>query len=892
MAMATHAAQHGAHIGHLRPRLPIDLVREAAGETPVATPMECNAAWARLLLDTDYTSLTSLFPAQDAVRGFAWALATGKLIQNLRHELAASGLTIGRVVSGHPDELEEAERWVDMARLEMRYLDLLGAANRKDPAESRILQSESPRVPPGTECVILACAPDPDPIALQALGHLAANLPVQVLVHAPEAMADRFDDWGRPIATRWQQAAIDIPEPERNIRLAGTPAEQARMLAEVLDEDGYGPADTGVGVPDTDVLPFLTAELRRQAVEPYDPNGVPVAHHPLYALVEAYRGLLDNGSYESLAAFLRHPDILASLNAGAAVSPHTVLADLDEFQNAHLPVDLRDVRSHLKSDTAYGSLAAAVRHVDDAWFSTRGNGPTADMRSFLESVFAHRRLSAEESADGDFVTVAQLVSDVLGDYQDCCATSFAFNDSDARTLIAEQLRSQRYEVPRHGAEVDLEGWLELHWNDASCMVVTGMNEGRVPESIAADAFLPNSLRKRLGLRCDDDRFARDLYLMQAMVESRRSGGRVCFISGKTGSSGDPLKPSRLLFSCNDTELPSRARRLFGPPDSHLVNYPASTSFLLRPSPPADLTPVRHDLTRLAVTGFRDYLSCPFRFYLKRVLRMKPLDDLKREMDAMDFGSLLHEVLSRMAQDGSLRNTTSVSALTAFLHDEAGKWMARQYGSSLPLNLQMQLNAARERLAAVARIQTAEVEKGWEIVLVEHPVETSIAGLTVHGQIDRVDRNSKTGEYRVLDYKTSDRGDAPETEHLRTPRDDTPDYAIVNVNGKDRAWKDLQLPLYAFLLGQEKSEMANAVPGYFNIPGTVDETAVKEWGTFTTGLLEAAELCAAGIARDIAARRFWPPAQRVDHDDFEALFAVDLESAIDFESFRAYLEGNQ
>jgi len=893
LAMARHAALHGTHVGFLRPRLPIDLVRSGGDDMPVATPLECGAAWARLLLDSDFAALTSLFPAHDTTRGFGWALATGKLVQSLRQELAASGLTIGKVVAERLNDLEEPDRWADMARLELHYLDLLAANNRTDPAESRIAQSLTPRVPPGTERIVLACAPDPDPIALEALQRLSADLPVQVLVHAPESIADRFDDWGRPLVASWQQTPIEIPDAASNIRLADTPAGQARTLVELLREDHYGAADIGVGVPDTDVVPFLSAELSRQGVEPFDPNGVPLHSHPLFALVEAYRGLLQDGTYESLAAFLRHPDILAALNARAAVPPRALLTQLDEFQNAHLPAEVRDVRSRLRRDATYSVLASAISNVDEITQSKANDGPAASLRSFLETVFAHRRLSTENHADSDFATVAQLLSDVLSEYEDCCAASFSLEDADARTLLVEHLRSLRYQVPRHGAEIDLEGWLELHWNEAPCLVVTGMNEGRVPESITSDAFLPNSLRKRLGLRCDDDRLARDLYLMQAMVECRRAEGRTSFICGKTGSSGDPLRPSRLLFACNDSELPTRARRLFGPPESHLVNYPASTSFLLRPSPPADIGHRGPDLTRLAVTGFRDYLACPFRFYLKRVLGMESLDDRKREMDAMAFGSLLHEVLSRMAKDQSLRNTTNTSELTAFLHDEAGKWMADQYGNPLPLNLQMQLSAARERLAAIARVQAAEAADGWEIVLAEHPVETTIGAITVHGQIDRVDRNSATGEIRVLDYKTSDRGDGPETEHLRPPKENTPEYAIARANGRDdRAWKDLQLPLYAILLREQGNELAGATPGYFTIPGAVDETAVKIWDTFTPELLKSAEICAAGIARDIAARRFWPPSPRVNNDDFEVLFSASLESSVDFESFREYMEGRQ
>ncbi len=41
-----------------------------------------------------------------------------------------------------------------------------------------------------------------------------------------------------------------------------------------------------------------------------------------------------------------------------------------------------------------------------------------------------------------------------------------------------------------------------------------------------------------------------------------------------------------------------------------------------------------------VTGLRAWLACPFRFYLTHVLKMEPIDSMKSELDARDFGTSL------------------------------------------------------------------------------------------------------------------------------------------------------------------------------------------------------------------------------------------------------------
>ena len=45
--------------------------------------------------------------------------------------------------------------------------------------------------------------------------------------------------------------------------------------------------------------------------------------------------------------------------------------------------------------------------------------------------------------------------------------------------------------------------LELHLDDAPVAVITGMNEPFVPQAINAHAFLPNSLRTKLGIEDND-----------------------------------------------------------------------------------------------------------------------------------------------------------------------------------------------------------------------------------------------------------------------------------------------------------------------------------------------------------------------------------------------------
>ncbi|MCK5212622.1 MAG: hypothetical protein KAQ74_01760, partial [Dehalococcoidia bacterium] len=552
-SLSSYGAAHNVHLGYVRPRLPIDLVRYPSADIKVASSMECMALWTRLLLDTDYSRLTSLFPSREEQHQFGWALATSRLLQHLRHELAATGLTIRRVAADFAETLEEPQRWAELASLEQAYLDLLEATGLVDPGESQLQQANSPRVSEGTTRIVVACAPDADPIALHALSRLAEDYTVQVLIHAPEHMAARFDEWGRPVPAAWQDAVIDIPDVANNLRLASTPADQSRMATTILAEDTFGPLDIGIGVPNTEVIPFLSAEMQNAGMNTYNPEGKPVASHPLFVLLERYKGIVDDGFYKAIASFFRHPDILDHLQQNRNLNTRRLLTDLDEYQNLHLPSDLRsflkdlgtDERSPRPADAPFPALATGVDYLRQEVIPSDSTAPVASMLAFLRSTFTHRRLSADNAVDAEFVLVAHQLVDILTGYEESCVPELNLGSDNIRTLLIETLRATRYDLPRAGTAIDLEGWLELHWNDAPFVIVTGMNEGNVPEDVSHDPFLPDSLRRQLGLRTDAHRLARDTYIMQALVESRRNAGRACFIAGKIASTGNPLKPSRL-----------------------------------------------------------------------------------------------------------------------------------------------------------------------------------------------------------------------------------------------------------------------------------------------------------------------------------------------------------
>ncbi len=856
------------------------------------------AAWTHVLLGLEPSAFPALFPSAPQGRDLSWALACAQRFMQVQHLLGENGDSIGTLVSRESGNhlLEETARWADLARVEAEVTSLLASLGYGDPTAARTRAAAEASPPEGVEAVALLGAPDPIPLALRALTSLSRTLPVHVVVHAPEALAPLFDDWGRPRTDRWSRRSLDIPL--EKVRLVPDPKRQGEALAEHVRRHGIAPSDIAVGVPDPELIPFLDKALAQIERKTYDPAGLPLRSHPLVVLLGLFGELLDVGRYESLAALLRHPDYLRLLRRELPdLDPARLLSQLDAFQNAHLPGTLRDVRFHLRSggteDRSVDMLRRAVGRLD-AHLAGLAQGALGErLLELLSVVYSTRELHLERAEDRAFHAAATAVSELLFTFDGELYDRLGFTRTDRFAMVRQALVGLSYYPEREADSADLLGWLELHWDDAPHLVVTGMNDGRVPESVVGDAFLPDHLRQSLGLACNASRFARDAYLAAALLHVRSPGATgdggptsVLFLVGKASASGDPLRPSRLLFLCDDEALPERTRRLFGEVSEVSAAVPSTTRWHLRP-PPAPLP------DRLPVTALRDYLTCPFRFYLKWVLGMGSVDDRQAEMDALQFGTLCHAALEDFGSATEVRDSDDAGAIAAFLVDSLDRHLASWFGPRPPVAVVVQAEAARQRLVWAAKAQAEERAAGWRIIAVERRLGggqgASLGGLAIRGRADRVERH-EDGRYRVLDYKTRDKPEPPSSVHLAAARQDTPEWQRVDVDGKERRWTDLQLPLYAHFLSQAMGSPVES--GYFHLPLAVTETGVYTWEGLDVGMVDSAVACATGIAEAILDWRFWPPGPPSRYDDFEFLCGASPVESVDVAWFEEMLRSQR
>ena len=827
---------------------------------PLADELTQRLAWCAALRGIDPAELAPLVPHPPAADDLEGWLPLADMLLRLHGELAADALDFGDV-SGKASGLSgfnEQRRWQVLSRLQRTYLEAIDAAGLWDQQTARLIAIEHHECRCEGQLILLGTV-DINQALRKMLDQVAEH--VTSLVFAPEDWQDRFDEHGCLKPEAWRDLELTLAEEQ--IRVADDPVDQADAVARAIAEYGgrHRADEVIVGVPDEKVVPQIMRQLDQCGLHARWGPGRSLSESAPYRLLAAVAEFVDRERFRPFAALVRHADVERYIQScGVGVN---YLVQLDEYYADHLPARLGEdwLGRPADHDHVRAVYSAVRRMLSPLAGATRRPDEWAEpLLDVLRTVYAGRELDrnsphdamtqrALESIRGAAVLLAEVPASIAPQVSAAIAIGW---------VLARVVKDSLPPPPDADA-IELLGWLELPWDDSPALLVTSFNEGFVPEPAGADPFLPNRLREALGLWDNARRYARDAYYLSVLCATRRS---LALIVARRDAEGSPVSPSRLLFAAPAETAARRAVRLFTEPGDRGVRVPLagplqatrkqSGFYVMRPRVEPALLPADGEPAAavpgysMRVTEFRDYLACPFRYYLRHVRKLEGISDDALEMDGGAFGSLVHDVLAALAKPEMVAETNA-DKIEAFLLDVLEKKLRAKYGRHPLVPLGVQIAQLRHRLSALAVWQAGWVRQGWRIAHSEvsaSGAELLVDGRSValRGRIDRIDVHQDTGVAAVLDYKSGATVVAPEKAHRRF----------------DGTWVDLQLPLYRHLL-QGLDIRGPVQLGYIAVPQDVSEVKamLAEWDAAT---LEEADEVAREVVRRIRNHEFWPPAQ--------------------------------
>ena len=575
----------------------IDSLCEIDEKTASKTERIC--AWAEALRQTPNETRKAIIPSPPEAKKISAWISLGEEFDSLWNSLAASGKSPELISTELKDKLENNEslRWIAFAEIYNHYLEALKTSGNIDLHSQRLIHLQKTRNSKYSHIYLVACS-DLNEVAKQCLSTTSDN--ITALIHAPKEFEDHFDAYACLISSKWKEQPIKIQE--SIISPCNSYELQGHLAANVIAHNAntYGPNAITIGMADEQLADNLQSSLGKHSISSRKAVNKTLAHSSPAIFLRSALQFTASQTYETFSSLIRHPDVEKWLS----IKFKSPIEICDRYYEKHLPFSLNTLSTDNSSNTA--TIRDILKETQQLLSPLQSKSNCAsDNAGKILQILSNLYSEISRSSETD-----EAISGICNSLESLSNSSAGLlcEFSAFLHLLEIELGQAIIQQPLIEEAVELLGWLEVQLDDAPALIICGANEGIIPQSITSHSFLPDSTRKYLGLTDNDQRYARDAYALSASIHSRKV---LSIIFSKTSATGDPLSPSRLLLSTNRQNIATRIIRL-SEPNRQNINFKECTAgFNLHQPLPLETPP-----KTVNVSGLRDYISCPYRYYLK------------------------------------------------------------------------------------------------------------------------------------------------------------------------------------------------------------------------------------------------------------------------------------
>jgi ATP-dependent helicase/nuclease subunit B len=569
-----------------------------------------------------------------------------------------------------------------------------------------------------------------------------------------------------PITDQWMRdgkTLTDLPEAAEGMTLieAANPRTEAQCIALILRHAAEDGTRAALVTPDRLLARRVTAALDRWGIIPDDSAGQPLSLSPPGRFLRHVAGLIGTKiTTEALFVLLKHP---ITATGGGTRGPHLLFT--------------RDLELHLRRHgpafpDADALLAWANRRTEPeriAWARWLGAAITG-LEMYREAplsacIETHISL-AETLSSGPFGSVAasglwqkeagKEAAHVIDELRREAAHGGSFAPADYTALITRLLQagSVRQTEASH-PQIKILGTLEARAQGADLVILGGMNEGVWPDMPPPDPWLSRKMRLDSGLLLPERRIGLAAHDFQQAIAAQR-----VVITRALRDTDAENVPSRwlnrlknLLNGLPDVGGPEalanmRARGQSWIQTAVSLDIPRlSLAPATRPSP---RPPSSVRIRELPVTAIKTLIRDPYAIYAKRILRLRPLDPLRRAPDAKMRGNVLHKIIEDFVKERPECEAQSAA------QERLIQTAERVLDAEVPWPTERRLWLARiSRLSAAFVVAEADRSLRGVPVILEEKGSISLPNVafTLTATPDRIDLLND-GSTHIFDYKST------------------------------------------------------------------------------------------------------------------------------------------
>lgn len=231
-----------------------------------------------------------------------------------------------------------------------------------------------------------------------------------------------------------------------------------------------------------------------------------------------------------------------------------------------------------------------------------------------------------------------------------------------KNLVTNYLRS--ITLPLHSdsiTDMQVMGVLETRTIDFDKLLLLNVEEGVVPKSTSATSFIPYYLRKSYGMETADE--TADIYAYNFFRLLKRSQHVTCVFSpiGIGNSKGMSRFLMQLLSSESYTNIHKHNLVESTTVGAQDIQLDLSKRLDLHLEPDGYLHRTSGEIFTLSPSAIKTYISCPRRFYIQYILKVKDNGDTGLLLERNDLGTLIHgtlEILYNQITNGHFPYTIS------------------------------------------------------------------------------------------------------------------------------------------------------------------------------------------------------------------------------------------
>ena len=280
-----------------------------------------------------------------------------------------------------------------------------------------------------------------------------------------------------------------------------------------------------------------------------------------------------------------------------------------------------------------------------------------------------------------------------------------------------------------GGKITVMGVLETRSVNFDAVVIVDFSDSNVPKKSDKDMFLNTAIRKAANLPTMSDRENLQKHYYEMLI-NRSKEAAISFVKSPESGASRFLKQLGIKEQSIYTEG-DYADILFEPKEVE----------------PSEEREIIEDYSfkdkKLSATRLKTFLTCKRQYYYRYVKHINGHEIPKDMPKEHEIGNDVHRALQKLYSKKSSYDDV----------DELKKDMERELdlvcGDS---ELENYLIAMQKRnLSDFCELEVQRFADGWEVHGCEEKLECSFAGMTLEGQIDRIDK--RANEIYVLDYKT-------------------------------------------------------------------------------------------------------------------------------------------